>query len=78
MKQLIGVILFLAAIAGALYLGVKYEINVSREAYNNGICSACGGKYQFSSAIHVKSGSDRYYYTCEDCGHTVMTYRIMK
>ena len=78
MKQLIGVIIFLTAVACALYLGVKYEINVSREAYNDGICSACGGEYQFSSASHVKNGSDRYYYTCENCGHTVMTYHIMK
>lgn len=78
MKQLIGVILFLAAIAGVLYLGVKYETSVSQEAYNEGICSACGGEYQFSSASHVRNGSDRYYYTCEDCGHTVMTYHIMK
>ena len=78
MKQLIGVIIFLAVIVGALYLGVTHEINVSQEAYNDGICSMCGGEYQFSSASHVKNGSDRYYYTCDDCGHTIMTYRIMK
>lgn len=78
MKQLIGVIIFLAAIAGALYLGVKHETNVSQEAYNDGICSVCGGEYQFSSASHVRNGSDRYYYTCGNCGHTVMTYCIMK
>lgn len=78
MKQLIGVILFLAIIASVLYFGIKYETKVSQDAYNNGVCSECGGEYQFSSAAHVKNGGDHYYYTCKDCGHTVMTYLIMK
>jgi len=78
MKQLIGVILFLAAIVGAMYLGLRYEARMSKEAYNEGVCSVCGGEYRFSSVAHHKNGSDKFYYTCEDCGHTIMTYRVMK
>jgi len=78
MKQIIGVILFLAALAGLMYLGLRHETEMSREAYNKGMCSVCGGEYHFSSVAHYKNGSDRFYYTCEDCGHTIMTYRIMK
>ena len=78
MKQFIGAILFLAVIAGLMYLGLRYEAERSKEAYNEGICKVCGGEYRFSSVTHIKNGGDRYYYTCEDCGHTIMTYRIMK
>ena len=78
MKQLIGIVLFLAALAGVMYLGLRYETNVSREAYNDGVCSVCGGEYRFSSVAHHRNGSDKFYYTCEDCGHTIMTYHVMK
>lgn len=47
------------------------------ERYNDGICTICGGNYEFSGA--TRSNSSRYYfYTCEDCGHTIEVNRIMK
>ena len=78
MKTIIGIILFFAILAGIMYLGLTYENAISKEAYHEGICTMCGGAYRFSGSSHIKNGGDRYYYTCEDCGHTVMTYRIMK
>ena len=78
MKRLIGVILFLAALVGVMYFGLRYETIVSREVYNDGVCSVCGGDYHFQSSVHYHNGADRFYYSCEDCGHTIMTYHIMK
>ena len=46
--------------------------------WNGGHCTECGGKYRFSSVSHWTNSSDRYFYTCEDCGHTISTFRIMK
>lgn len=42
-------------------------------AYNNGICTECGGEYRFS-------GADRsqYYYTCAECDHTIRSNKLMK
>lgn len=47
------------------------------EYYNNGICTICGGEYEFSGATRYRSHSE-YFYTCEDCGHTIQTSEIMK
>ena len=52
------------------------EYNQSEKEYNNGICSECGGHYKFVSSTHINDigMSDEYYYSCEDCGYTIMTY----
>lgn len=47
------------------------------EYYNDGICTICGGEYEFSGATRYRSSSE-YFYTCEDCGHTIQTSSIMK
>lgn len=49
------------------------EANEAIAAYNNGICTECGGKYHFSG-----SGLVWYYYTCEQCDHTIRSKVIMK
>ena len=47
------------------------------ERYNDGICTICGGEYEFAGSTRTNS-SKTYYYTCEDCGHTIEVNRIMK
>lgn len=47
------------------------------ECYNDGICTICGGEYEFSGATKYRSHSE-YFYTCEDCGHTIQMSGIMK
>lgn len=42
-------------------------------AYNNGICTECGGEYHFSGADH-----SQYYYTCAQCDHTIRSCELMK
>lgn len=77
MKSEIGFVALIIAILAAGIFIASHEANVSRENYNNGICAECGGEYRFASATHIKNNGDRYYYTCESCGHTVMTFELM-
>lgn len=73
------VILLVPILAFAiLIIGTRYEIKMDKEEYNNGICSFCGGEYRFTSAVHYRNGGDRYYYTCDECGHTIETVCLMK
>jgi hypothetical protein len=73
-KEIINVILFFFIIPIALgIICGMIETNQSEEEYNNGICSECGGHYKFVSSSHIKNSSDEYYYSCEDCGYTIMT-----
>ena len=58
---------------GACISQKKAEI----EYYNDGICTICGGEYEFAGGTRTNS-SKTYYYTCEDCGHTIEVNRIMK
>jgi hypothetical protein len=74
-KSFIKIFMFLVVIPIAIgVIGGKIEANQSTKAYNNGICSECGGHYKFVSSSHIRNSSDEYYYSCEDCGYTIMTY----
>lgn len=63
---------FIAVIMVGTIAGI-HEEKTSKENYNNGICSICGGQYRFESAVHIKSQGDRYFYTCQECGHTIQS-----
>lgn len=81
MKDIVKVIVFvfvsiaLAIIGGTIEANQsEIEANQSEKEYNNGICSECGGHYKFVSSSYIRHGSDEYYYSCEDCGYTIMTH----
>lgn len=42
----------------------------SSVAWNNGICSYCGGHYKFQQAIGHQSYTD-YMYICDTCGRSI-------
>jgi len=42
----------------------------SSVAWNNGICSYCGGHYKFQQAIGHQHTTD-YLYTCDTCGRSI-------
>ncbi len=69
----------LVALAFGFFLtGVMWgEAKMDADAYNNGICSLCEGNYDFRGGSEYRS-SHTYYYTCEDCGHTIETNSLMK
>jgi hypothetical protein len=66
-------LLFWLAISGAMYA----EDNYDHEMWNNGICSVCEGEYTFSGATKYRT-SHHYYYTCDDCGHTIEINQLME
>lgn len=60
-----------------LIMGMLYaEADHDSEEYNSGICEVCGGDYKFSGATAYRT-SRKYYYTCEDCDHTISTNSLM-
>lgn len=81
MKSFLRVMLILLVVCGFLALGfisLRANVKNANDHWNNGVCEVCGGAYKFTSATHVRNGGTRYYYTCEDCDHTIMTYSLMK
>lgn len=46
------------------------------ERWNGGICVDCGGIYEFSGASERLD--TKFYYTCNNCGHTVQFTQIMR
>ena len=76
-RTLIILIILVGIIALAVF-GTLAEVKSANAHWNNGVCENCGGEYKFSSAVHIRNSGDYYYYTCEDCGHTIKTHDIMK
>jgi hypothetical protein len=66
-------LLFWLAICGVMYAEDKWD----NEMWNNGICSMCEGEYNFSGATKYRT-SHHYYYTCENCDHTIELNSLMK
>ena len=69
----IGCLVFWLLISGAMYGEAEYDTNT----YNNGVCIVCEGEYKFSGATKYRT-SHHYYYTCENCDHTIETNSLMK
>lgn len=69
----IACLVFWVLISGAFAL----EDNYDNEMWNNGVCSVCEGEYNFSGATKYRT-SHHYYYTCDDCGHTIEINQLMK
>ena len=79
MKTVIRIMIFLVltgALMATAIIGAINEAKASITAYNEGICANCGGEYHLSGAYRIRDSS-YYIYTCEECGHSIETYRIM-
>ena len=61
-----------------LFVGLKVESKSDEKTWNNGICIECNEEMQFSGASHLRHGGNLYYYTCENCGHTIEVQSIRK
>ena len=78
--QILGGIVGLILAVGIFFLFVfivKEQNKAMTEIYNDGICTVCGGNYEFSGATGSNT-SQYYFYTCENCGHTIEVNKIMK
>lgn len=81
MKSFLRIILILLVICSFFVLAIIGgwgQVKSDNAHWNNGVCEICGGAYKFTSATHLRNGGIRYYYTCENCDHTIMTYSLMK
>ena len=67
------VLAFWLLISGAMVAEAKWDANL----WNGGICSVCEGEYKFSDATKYRT-SHHYYYTCENCDHTIELNSLMK
>ena len=67
------ILAFWLLISGAMVLQSKMDSDV----YNNGVCIVCEGEYKFSGATKYRT-SHHYYYTCENCDHTIELNSLMK
>lgn len=68
----------IATVIMVLFVGACVDQREAEiEYYNNGICTICGGEYEFAGGAKSRYHSE-YFYTCEDCGHTIQTSEIMK
>ena len=63
----IGIILMIILLVMlGLFAGI-YNEKAELEAYNNGVCKQCGGKYEYLQAIGHKDYTT-YLYKCRQCG----------
>ena len=69
-------VLWTLIIIGGIF-GIMYQGDIDCENYNEGICTQCGGNYIFSSAVYHQTSGHEYYYTCDSCGHTIITHNLM-
>lgn len=75
-KTGLGWIAFIIAVLIIMVFGCKTQYKWDSEKYNEGVCVECGGVYEFSGG----SGRSQkeYYYTCNECDHTIIVYNIME
>ena len=66
-------LIFWLVISGAMTAEAKWDA----DAWNDGICSVCEGEYKFSGATKYHT-SHSYFYTCEDCDHTIELNSLRK
>lgn len=72
-------ILIVFALGFGLIQTYKANQEYQMSKWNNGVCRYCGiGNMVFASATYIRNGGNKYYYTCDNCGHIAIFSRIMK
>ena len=67
-------LLVIGVIFAICYVGVKLEYHFDSCIWNSGICSNCGGCFEFTNASTVKTAGSHhtyYFYACKSCGYIV-------
>lgn len=69
------------AFCAVLIAFFTWSYNNKKEAkhaeYNNGICSQCGGHYDFIQAVGNRYPIfTKYIYKCDNCGNMIETYEL--
>lgn len=74
-KWIMGIIIAVTIGCGVSGL-VTLQNKGDDEAWNNGYCTEDNQPYKFTSTVHHKNGDDEYYYTCDNCGHTIIIHGL--
>lgn len=74
-KWIMGIILAIAIGCGIGGL-VTLQNKDDDEVWNNGYCTECNEPYKFTSTVHHRNSNDEYYYTCDNCGHTIILHTL--
>ena len=61
----IGSIIFII-VEGLVFLCLTAQKEQNETIYNNGVCTECGGHYEFISAAKDRQ-TTYYYYQCDNC-----------
>lgn len=59
-KVIIGLVILTLIMVGVCYLAKKHDEKI----YNNGVCTECGGHYEYEQAIR---NGNTYIYRCDEC-----------
>ena len=74
-KWIVGIIIAIAIGCGASGLATL-QIKGDNDAWNNGYCTECNTPYKFTNSVHHRNSDDEYYYTCDNCGHTIVIHSL--
>ena len=67
------VALAIALLVYCLLAEILFIPNADAAAYNDGICTNCGGQYKYASTT-VVNHAERWYYVCNECDHVIKLY----
>ncbi len=63
-KVIIGMAVLIIILVGVCYLEKKHDEKI----YNNGVCTECGGHYEYSQLVRNGTASTKsYIYRCDKC-----------
>lgn len=64
----------LLTILTSIFYGLSSHYDKAQiDAWNNGICTECGGEYKFKNAYNSS-----YFYACEDCDYVIKLEELKK
>lgn len=61
-----------ACALGLMAIALKSYVQIDTSIWNNGICSECGGHYEYIDTI-PHSSYIQFKYECNKCNHTITT-----
>ena len=61
------IIIVIVLLFAVLFVGSRITHRLNTNAYNNGVCTTCGGRYVYQQAVGHQYSTD-YIYICNQCG----------
>lgn len=74
-KWIVGII-FALVIGCSISELILLQNKSDDEEWNNGYCTECNKPYKLTDVEHHNNGDYKYYYICDNCGHTIVTHTL--